>query len=504
MPRDLRTFARCAPPGVAQSHKTLDGLLGFLVSTWFASRTAAIFVSAVIGIIMPMILLGPCLGAIPAVITVIGLLQDFKDWYYNERLLCVEERDNCVLGSVLHQPAASTDGDRKLDLLLAPFTEPECFETIATHLNTNRGLLTTPSTFDDPPFFSGTVPAPFTQFNADILTDPNATPDERRAERTKIADYLRVIRGEDPQDGDATSNAYQNMLVGWMDRLLDDSNTGPAGQPKNFQGRYYRKDPAVIDPTSALWDAIPADFDPATSWQSTDGSLSPLEEHNPYEIQHQPRGVNPLFRFDGDRLLPYLHCELDGNYIQLLMDELSLAVASFGVAYGFLCLILPAPLAALIAAIVAALLFFLQRWLDGGEDRGDAEPADVDFDDPDNFGEDGQQLDGDLVAVYGPWIMDTEHAQYFEIHPVKAYYVLGRNGRSGEIDLFESSADQRESGTERLHNGRVDAGMVQAVCTEVNRAEGEDAPPVILRDAPTVLSWGATTRWGGGGVPPVR
>ena len=46
--------------------------------------------------------------------------------------------------------------------------------------------------------------------------------------------------------------------------------------------------------------------------------------------------------------------------------------------------------------------------------------------------------------------------------------------------------------------------MVQAVCAEVNRAEGEDPPPVILRDAPTVLSWGATTRYAGGGIPPVR
>jgi hypothetical protein len=504
MPRDLPTFARCAPPGVAKSHKTLDGLLGVLVSAWFSSKVVAVFVSVLLGIVIPMILLGPCFGVIPAVITIVGLLQDFKDWYYNERLLCIEDRNNCVVGSVLHQPTASTDGDRKLDLLLAPFTEPDCFEFIATHLNANQGLLDASSSFDDPPFFDGTVPTPFSPFNADILTDPNATPDERRAERKKIADYLRIIEGEDPQDGDASSNIWQNMLVGWMDRLLDPANTNAAGQPKNFQGRYYRKDAAIINPASALWDAIPEDFDPATSWRSPNGSLSPFAENNPYEIQHQPRGVNPMFRFDTDRLLPYLHCELDGNYIQLLMDELSLAIATFGIAYGFACLLLPPWLAAIIGGLLALLIFLLQRWLDGGEDRGDAEPTDVEFDDPDNFGEDGQQLDGDLTVVYGPWIMDTEHAQYFEIHPVKAYYVLGRNGRSGEIDLFDSSADQQQSGTERLHNGRVDAAMVQAICAEVNLAEGEDPPPVIERDAPTILSWGATTRYGGGGIPPIR
>lgn len=507
MPRDLPTFARCAGPGVATSHKRLDGLLGVLVSAWFSSRVGAVFFSVALGIVLPMLLIGPCFGILPAIATITALLQDFKDWYYNERLLCVEDRDNCVVGSVLHEPTASTDGDRKMDLLVAPYTEPECFELLASHLTANEVLLTTPSTFDDPPFFDGTAAPPFTPFNGDILTDPNAEPDDRRAERTKIADYLRAIEGEDPQDGDASSNVYQNMLVGWMDRLLDPANTNDAGQPKNFQGRYYRKDATVIDPTSALWDAIPFDFDPATSWQAPDGSLSPLTENNPYEVQHQPRGVNPMFRFDSDRLLPYLHCELDGNYIQLLMDELSLAVVTFGTAYWLLCMALPFPLSLLapvIAALLALLAFLLQRWLDGGEDRGQAEPVDVDFDDPDNFGEDGQQLDGDLAVVYGPWIMDTEHAQYFEIHPVKAYYVLARNARSGEIDLFESSAEQEASGTEQLHNGMIDAAMVQAICSEVNRAEGDDVPPVILRDAPTVLSWGMTTRYGGGGIPPVR
>lgn len=504
MPRDLSTFARCASPGVAKSHKTLPGLLGVIVSAWFASKAGTIFVSTLLGIVIPILLLGFCLGVIPAVIAIVALLQDFKDWYYNERLLCVDERDNCVVGSVLHEPTASKDGDRKMDLLLAPFTEPECFETICRHLNANQGLLAAGSSFDDPPFFDGTVPVAYPPCNPDILTDPNATADERRAERKKIADYLRAIRGEDPQDKDASSNIYQNMLVGWMDRLLDAGNVDAAGQPKNFQGRYYRKDPAVLDATSALWAAIPADHDPNTDWRATDGSLSPLAENNPYEVRHQPRGVNPMFRFDRDRLLPYLHCEIDGNYIQLLLDELSLAITSFGIAYFFTCLILPPWLAAIIGAVFFIIIFFLQRWLDGGSDRGRADPVDVEFDDPENFGEDGVQLDGDLVVVHGPWIMDTEHAQYLEIHPVKAYYVLGRNARSGEIDLFDSSADQRESGTERLHNGRVDAAMVAAVCGEVPPAEEEDPPPVIERDAPTVLSHGLTTRWGGGGIPPVR
>ena len=30
---------------------------------------------------------------------------------------------------------------------------------------------------------------------------------------------------------------------------------------------------------------------------------------------------------------------------------------------------------------------------------------------------------GDVILVYGDWIMDTEHGQYFELHPVRAIYM---------------------------------------------------------------------------------
>jgi hypothetical protein len=378
-------------------------------------------------------------------------------------------------------------------------------------LNNNETLLNMGATFNDPPFFSGTIPATYHPCDPDILTDPNATPETRRAERQKMADYLRAIRGNDPEDEDATSKIYNNILIGWMDRLLDPANIGDTGQLKNFQGRYYRKDPNVIPPGTPLSDAIPPDFDPATPWQALGGSLSPLTANNPYEVTHQPRPLNAMFRFDHkakvdpkdpDRLLPFLHCEVDGNWVQLFLDELSLAVTSFGVAYFFLCIVLPFPLSLLagpIAALLAFLIFLLQRWLDGGSDRGQADPVDVEYDDPDNFGASAQQLDGDLVTILGPWVMDTEHAQYFEIHPVKAYYVLGRNARSGAIDLFDSAAEQAESGTERLHNGMVDESMVKAICGMVTQAEGEDPPNVITRDAPTLLSHGLRTYYGGGG-----
>lgn len=539
MPRDLPRHAFCAPPGVATSHKTLDGLLGVLVRGWIGgplSAAGTAIASFIVGILAPMLLLGPCVGIAPGITSIVALLQEAKRWYYQRRLLCVRDEDNCAVGSVLHKSEPSTDGDHKLDLLLAPFTEAECVHTLAVHLNANAGRLTADASFDDPPFFNGTSPvSSFTPFAADIVDDPNASADAKRAERRKLADLMRLIKGRDPGDGDATANLYNNLLVGWMDRLLDPSNQ-TNGEPKNFQGRYYRKDPALLDPASALWSAIPTDHDPAVPWQTPDGSLSPLTYENPYEIEHNPRGINPMFRFDlagepkpgerdSSRLLPFLHCELDGNAIALLMDELSSAVVAFGIAWAALCatvlpalsaglaalgLILGGPIGAVIGLILAWLIttllagavggaVFGAHWaINGGPGRGNAEPPDVDFDDPDNFGEDAPTLDGDLVALHGPWIMDTEHAQYFEIHPVTAYYVLGRNGR-GEIERFDSSSDREQAPAERLHNGVVTRAMVDEICGNVRPAEEDDPPPVVERRASEVLSYGLTTLYGGGG-----
>ena len=49
----------------------------------------------------------------------------------------------------------------------------------------------------------------------------------------------------------------------------------------------------------------------------------------------------------------------------------------------------------------------------------------------------------------------------------------------------------------------VDATMAADICGMAHQAEGEDPPPVITRDAPTLLSHGLRTHYGGGGFGPV-
>ena len=235
--------------------------------------------------------------------------------------------------------------------------------------------------------------------------ETNSSADDRKAARQKIADYLDIIQGEDPADGDATSNIYNNFWVGVMDRLSI-PHTNQNGEPKNFQGRFYRKDSTVIDPTSALWKAMPHDHDPNMNWQGTDSSISPLKENNPYEVDHQPRGLNPS--------LPHRSDDVVSCLISIARSTATLWPSGWISSRSrslLRCRLFPrlpglGPLLGALNGLAAALLAFLLQWLvDGGSDAGHATEPDIDFDDPDNFGEDGQQQDGDLVSIYGPWII---------------------------------------------------------------------------------------------------
>ena len=502
MPDNLPQHTFCAGPGVARSHKTMGGLLGFLISSYFKNGPATIILT-IMAMLAPLLVLN-CFGILPMVIAIVAMLQDFLDWYYHERLLCVKEESSCAVGTVVRNLNAHWDGDRKLDILLAPFTENECYEKMSLHINENSTLLADPSFFNQPPFHTAPVPN-IPNCDPDILDDPNKTKAERRAERNKISDYLFHLKSKDPNDKDAEANIYNNVMVGFLARLLDDNNVNENGEPKNFQGHFYRKDNTQLDDTSPLWDAIPPDFDPNTNWLNPNESFSNLSFNNPYELFHQPSGVNPLFRLDRRKLTPFLHCEIDGKYLKILLPQLMITITTFGITYTMACMILTGilgpwgmALAGLIAAIIAALIFGLQYLLDGGKDAGDATEPNVDFDDPDNFGEDGYQQDGDLVAVYGQWIMDTEHTQKFEIHPVRAYYVMGRNADTGGFDEFDTKDEFEDSTADKLINPMIDRAARDEICRLINAAEEDEPPVVIERSAAEILSHGAQSYYAGG------
>ena len=231
MPRDIPTHTVCAAPGVARSSKQLGGLAGTLVNAFFANGTLT--VGAFLAYLVALVLL-----QIPAlwVATVTALtvaLVEFKNWYYYGRLLCIRDRD-CAIGTVISEPTASFDGDRKLNILLAPHSQGQVVNTLLRHLKRAEPMLNNDANFNNPPFHP---PRP-------------ELPPDRGDNFDKLRDYMKALQSEDPDDEDADSEMFNQTLIGVIHRLMID----PA---KNFYNRYYRKDPAHIAPGSALSNAIP-------------------------------------------------------------------------------------------------------------------------------------------------------------------------------------------------------------------------------------------------------
>jgi hypothetical protein len=469
MPRDIATYTECAPPGEARSHQQLGGIAGFVANAILTNGVLTVL--GLLALLIGLVLLNNPLTWAAFGITIIAGLEQFKDWYYNSRLLCIRDRD-CAIGTVISEPEAAFDGDRKLNLMLAPYTQRQCVETLLDHIATNEAMLIDNANFNDPPFHTS---APALPVQA-----------QRENDFGILRDYIRDLKSGDPDDDAAESNMYRQLLIGVVNRLMLD----PA---RNFYNRYTRKDPAHITPGTPLWDAIPEDFDAAVNWQAPDARSSSTH-FNPYLQRDET--LNPQFRYDLPHLVPYLHCEIDGYYIKLLIDNLILAFSTWLAAMIVLSFF--TPWAPLIALAIALLVFFIKWLVDEltGND-GDADEPDVDVDDPDVLDDVVRATAGDVVVTYGNWIMDTEHHNYFEIHPVRAYYVVARNSLGTEPVLVNGNMDQEEFGHENFDPTEVDAARADGVCQVISRAEEAASDGLIDRTATEGLSYGLMTHYAG-------
>jgi hypothetical protein len=474
MPRDIPTYTVCAGPGVARSHRQIGGLAGTLVNAFFANKLLT--VGAFLAFIIGLVLLSSPIAYAATGAAIIAALVEFKNWYYFGRLLCIRDNE-CAIGTVISEPTAAFDGDRKLNLMLAPYSQRECVETLLDHIAANEAMLIDNANFNDPPFHTSAPALPVAA--------------QRENDFNILKNYIRDLRSEDPNDEDAKSNMYRQLLIGVINRLLVD----PA---RNFYRRFYRKDPAHIAEGSALWNAIPEDFDddPAINWDGPNAQSSKTH-FNPYT--NTTRTLNPMFRFDTGHLVPYLHCEIEGYYIKLLIDNLILAFSAWLAATLALWAVL-GPLAPA-AALLIALLVFLFKWLIDeitGND-GDASEPDIDWEDPEIPDDPLDEKTGDVVVAYGYWIMDTEHYQYFEIHPVRAYYVIARNSLGEEPVLVHGNMDQEEFGHENFDPGEITGERADEICGIITKAEEDRPDDVIEKDEETLLSYGMNTYYAGGG-----
>ena len=449
MPAKLETYSTCAAPYDAVPHQRMNGIVGLLIAGWTTSTIGKILLSIAGGALFILLFASPATICVVAGMLII-MAAELKYWYYNRRLLCVRERD-CVIGWLLAEPSVSTDGDRKLNVLPAPFTKAEVHSMLATHLDTNRAMLGDAANFPAAWFATGMPALP----DLSTLGDP-----------TKLVEYMKALAGVDPADADRQSNIYNQVVIGVIDRLM-------AVPGFNIYERHLRKLTAAI-PSVTTFGYIPVDFAVPTnasgSWADPDAK-NDADFHNP--VDDRSDKLNPMFRFDNDHAVPYLHCEIEGNQIAVWMDDI--ITAAVGALIG--CVFF-GPLGAYVVGLALWLLKKLLDWLTGND--GEAGEQDFDWDDP--IQPDGEGGDtADSLLIYGNAIMDTEHAQYFEIHPVRAFYVMGKDGVPQSFDPAE-----------------IDDKDAIEKCIRVAAAEEEDRPDVILREHGTLLSWGADTRYAGG------
>ena len=489
MPNNIITYTTCADPGVATSHKRMGGFAGYVAGLLVNSSTA--FRVAVVGLIVAAAIFLIVANPITAVATfafLIATALDVKDWYYNRRLLCIEH-DVCTVGTVINQTKNNFDGDAVFNLLLAPYTQRECFDAMLTHFRQNEQLLKNPANYVAP--YHTAIPD-FSEYGA-LHLNPNDGGYDINYQRNLMAGYLKAIMGKDPHDKDVPSNIYNQFLTGALDRILaiPDGN----GLRKDFYGHFYRKNADHITVGSALWNALPTDFDDTVNWQAPNGSISTITYDNPYErTEIQPMAINNLFKVDHPRLSPFLHCEIDGHVVAGIIDNAIAFITAFFIAY------LAALLVSLVAGILAALailLLILIWYLLGGTETGQAGQPGVDYEEEIDEEEDSQGS-GDVVVTHGNWIMDTEHSQRFEIHPVKAYYILGKNPKTEELGLFDTAAELEKQGAEKFQNHEVTEELAKELCKLVSEAEHTDPPIILLKPVTTLLSYGMTTKYGGG------
>jgi hypothetical protein len=207
-----------------------------------------------------------------------------------------------------------------------------------------------------------------------------------------------------------------------------------------------------------------------------------------------------MFRQDLPHLVPYLHGEIEGYRVQLLVDNLILALLAFlaaVIALSFL-----GPIAGLLAFLIAFFIYWFKNaidWVTGND--GDAGSPDVDWDNP--AGDGVPQRKGDVILIYGNHIMDTDHYEFFEIHPIRAYYLLSHDetmSAPSDPTLTPDACEQTKFSNENVLQTLVDQNFADFACALVATAEEEPPPVILKRTGSTLLSYGLATHYAGGGA----
>ena len=440
MERSYPSYVNCAAPGDSRTYLSLGNVainaFGSLFFGGLVGGAFALIALAITGALE----LGCAIGS-GVFVFFITALWTFKAWYGNLRLMCIDsgrEPDRCVVGTMADEPSVGFDGDRKIDMILAPFI-------FRDEVSLDPSSLATVNCKD--------------YFIAEIRAHPE-------------------LFGPGPVDDTDTSQliSYIDSLTDEELRLLYMRVVHERMYHGSVPGRHFHRPFHVRDQAEMGADAFNESPD------DTFGTSDP----------------DPMFRFDyRPPIAPFMHCELEGRRWQIVLDNIAVGLWTAFAAFVAACIVctalgLPEPACTLIGAGIALLLGFLawlfSNWVNDPEE-GDAEQTDVDFEDPAYDGDRVTILPGDSLLIYGRWIMDEEHGKFFELHPIKAIYLICNASGGGDhpwelVDDLSGDYPRRERCPYPME--RVTAEDKDAMCGLVTDAEVTG--PILLREVPSAAA----------------
>lgn len=405
-----RHYTKCAVPGDSYSWNLVGTTFGnILVGTFLLGTPIGVIIGVILGTLGGAI----CGIGVALLVGLSSTAYKFKFWYYNERLMCIDEK-RCIIGTMVGNSHVSTDGDSKFDMLIAPFTVKEVHEYIIEELKADTTLF-------------GTGPGGAGYDVGNIGAVHNYI-EEFISEKNRIELYSRVVH-QRMFTGDAQRDYLKHMLI------RDKDEMGESAFLHSPSDKYLPDPGESVNPM----------------YRST---------HTPTGFFDDVTGGSDL----SETLLPFLHCELEGNVLARFLENLALtflllagvvAAACFGGPYGLI-----------VVGILLVIIALLWKFNDGDEgDDSSPEDSGIDIGDADR---EAVVLEGDVLVIYGDWIMDEEHTKYFELHPIRAIHFVLKNNSDYEViqELYE--------GFEGYDVSKILADEWATICGMVGRSEEAD------------------------------
>ena len=365
MPRNLQHWTTCAPIGQAETtvSNIPVAIVTAVVPGFFAGAVAYGVVMQIIAMVTAQTIGLGCIAAVGILIALIAGFNSYIDWYDHRRLACIKH-DQCAIGIVIDEPEHFPDGDTALNLLLSPFSPVDHIKGLYEVIEDKRQA----------------------GFNYPAVQEINTFP--------KLQSFFLGL----PEN--EVINIYQTLV---HTKLFPTANPN-----QEFQRHYFMKTPAVDDQYPGNFANLPDD-------------------------SFNPNGAtNPLFRYPtafGDPYV-FIHTEIEGHrfvaWLENVRDGLIAGTAAFGIICAICTFVSANPVLCSVLGAGAALIIAFLAWLfkhltnnpnDKLPEKPNVNVQDTDFEKPFSTAS-----KGDLVVVFGDWIMDMEHNQWFEIHPVKAWY----------------------------------------------------------------------------------